>query len=373
MDTVTKLILKRKFARRSPWALAFAIWLVAILGGILVGATVASILCWVLLININKEIGLDRTSRYVQIVAVGIAVLAYSGMLILPWNVCILVSSGVMAAVVPGFQLNFLDYTLTATVITIVALPVFVFVGKLICRHTNYTIPEELVKGNIKMDVTQIVALICVIFVFCSLFAPNFFSDTSLIAQFSNTIGVAGTLILAAIIMEIVVIGKESICEIDHSFRNYVNWVTILLVMAALVIANFLTTEDSGINAFLQGLLQPVFGGKTLLIFLVLLCIICTISTNCLNNAVLMTLLIPIAALFAPEYGVSNQYLVTIMAILLTMGLMLPSGSINGSLLHAQSQLITSPQAMKWSFVLTTVYSIITIIISMVNCSLGII
>ena len=60
------------------------------------------------------------------------------------------------------------------------------------------------------------------------------------------------------------------------------------------------------------------------------------------------------------------------MSILLTMGLMLPSGSIIGSLLHSQENLITSPQAMKWSFVLTLVYSCIMIVMSLVVCTLGI-
>lgn len=372
MDTVSKLILKRKFAKSSPWALAFAIWLVATIGGVLVGSAISVILCWVLFSNVVETIGVDRKSRYVQIVTCGIAVMAYSGNGILPWNVCILVSSAILSAVVPEFQINFLDYTLVATLITVLALPAFVVLGKILCPHVDYIIPDEIVEGDIKMDAAQGVALGCVLFVFFSLFAPNFLPETSLISKFSGTIGVAGTLILVAIIMEIAVVGKESICEINYSFKHYMNWGTILLVMAALGIAGFLTADGTGISVFLKNILAPIFGGKSLLLFLILLCIICTVATNCLNNAVMMTLLIPIAALFAPEYGVSNQYLVSIMSILLTMGLMLPSGSIIGSLLHSQENLITSPQAMKWSFVLTLVYSCIMIVMSLVVCTLGI-
>lgn len=372
MDTVSKLILKRKFAKRSPWGLAFAIWLVAIVGGILVGPAVCVILCWVLFSNIVDIIGVDRKSRYVQIVTCGIAVMTYSGNGIIPWNSCILISSAIMSAVVPGFQINFLDYTVVATIITVLALPAFILLGKILCPNVDYTVPDEIIKGDIKMDASQMVALGCVLFVFCSLFAPNFFPETSAISKFSSTIGVPGTMILVSIIMELVVVGKESICEIGYSFKHYINWSTILLVMAALVIAGFLTADGTGISVFLKNLLAPVFGGKSLLLFLILLCIICTVATNCLNNAVMMTLLIPIAALFAPDYGVSNQYLVSIMSILLTMGLMLPSGSIIGSLLHAQENLITSSQAMKWSLVLTLVYSCIMIVMSLIVCTLGI-
>lgn len=372
MDTVSKLILKRKFAKASPWMLALALYMTAAIGGILVGSTISCLLVWSLFSNIVDIIETDRKSRYVQIVTCGIAVMAYSGNLMLPWNVCILVSSAIMSAVVPGFQLNFLDYTIIAAIITIIAIPALTLLGKILCPKVDYTIPEEFIKGNIKMDMSQIVAFVCVLFVFIVLFAPNFVQETSLISKFSNTLGVSGVLILVSIIMELVVVGREGICSIDYSFKHYLNWGTVFLVMAALVIAGYLTSDGTGISALLKNVLYPVFEGKSLLFFLILLCIICTVATNCLNNAVMMTLLIPIGAIFAPIYGISNQYLVTIMAILLTFGLMLPSGSIIGSLLHAQDNLITSSQAMKYCFIMTFLYCVIVIILSLIVCTLGI-
>lgn len=52
MDTVSKIILKRKFAKTSPWMLALALYLTAAIGGILVGSTIACLLVWSLFSNI---------------------------------------------------------------------------------------------------------------------------------------------------------------------------------------------------------------------------------------------------------------------------------------------------------------------------------
>ena len=85
----------------------------------------------------------------------------------------------------------------------------------------------------------------------------------------------------------------------------------------------------------------------------------------------MMSLLVPIGAMFAMNYGVSNQWLITIMSALLIHGLVLPSGSMLGSLLHAQSKLTTSGQAMKYAAIQEVFLCLIVIVVSLVVCTFG--
>ena len=57
-----------------------------------------------------------------------------------------------------------------------------------------------------------------------------------------------------------------------------------------------------------------------------------------------MTLLIPTSLAFAGAYGVSQQILVALFAIILYQGLVLPSGSILGALLHGNKDWLTAKQ-----------------------------
>ena len=89
------------------------------------------------------------------------------------------------------------------------------------------------------------------------------------------------------------------------------------------------------------------------------------IITNCLNNIVTMTLMIPTSMAFAATYGVSPELIVTIFAIILYQGLVLPSGSILGALLHANNNWLTAKQIYMYAtygeLLLALVMSVIAI------------
>ena len=119
--------------------------------------------------------------------------------------------------------------------------------------------------------------------------------------------------------------------------KHSIPWDLYFLLAAALAISTAITAEGTGVSPFLKMIFNPLLANKTAFIFLFILTFIGVIVTNCLNNIVTMTLLIPTSLAFAGAYGVSQQILVALFAIILYQGLVLPSGSILGALLLASS------------------------------------
>ena len=149
LDTITLFILQRKFARKSPWLLALAMFIAAFVGGALVGTMVTCILLWVLLGKLRDSMELDINNPYIHYIACGMAICAYCGYTIVPWNAMILITNGVMAAVNPSFVVNFMSYSMVGIILSIVTLPALVLVGKLVCPKIDVTIPDENSVANI--------------------------------------------------------------------------------------------------------------------------------------------------------------------------------------------------------------------------------
>ena len=110
------------------------------------------------------------------------------------------------------------------------------------------------------------------------------------------------------------------------------------------LISTAVTAEGTGVKEFLKIITAPLLANKSAFIFLAILVLIGAVITNCLNNIVTLTLLIPTSLAFAAGYGVSAQFLVAVFSIILYQGVVLPSGSVMGAMLHGNREWLTAKQ-----------------------------
>ena len=99
MDTICKLILKRNFARKSPWLLALALYIICAVSSALMGNVVTCLLLWSMFDNMIDIMKIDRKHPYIPFVVAGIAVVSYTSYMVVPWNVGILICNAIMTAV----------------------------------------------------------------------------------------------------------------------------------------------------------------------------------------------------------------------------------------------------------------------------------
>lgn len=214
-------------------------------------------------------------------------------------------------------------------------LPVLTGFFKLICPKFDYDAVTTIVKNErVQMNLKQKLALLNVILVSLLMMAPSFLPKGTALYAFIGNFGVIGGMCAASVLMMVIVIGGETLGDIVEGMRKSIPWDMYFLLAAALSLSTAITAEGTGVGPFLKIVCAPLLADKNAFIFLAILVLIGAVVTNCLNNIVTLTLLIPTSLAFAAAYGVSGQFLVAVFAIILYQGVVLPSGSVMGAMLH---------------------------------------
>ena len=119
--------------------------------------------------------------------------------------------------------------------------------------------------------------------------------------------------------------------------------------MAALTISSFIASDATGIATLLVNIVKPLLAGRSAFVFMVLMVFIGCIITNCINNVVTITLLVPISMTFLVVNGGSPLLMASLFAIILLQGVVMPAGSVLGALLHGNEEWLTAGLVYKYA------------------------
>lgn len=92
------------------------------------------------------------------------------------------------------------------------------------------------------------------------------------------------------------------------------------------------------------------------------------IITNCINNIVTLTLLVPISLSFLTANGGNPLLMCALFAIILLQGVVMPAGSVLGALLHGNDEWLTPTLIYKYA---TLFELVLAIVVSLVGIPLG--
>lgn len=363
LQFVAEWVLTKKFVTKSPMMMALGFFIASVLAGIFVGNPAASIFLWAIFYDVVGKLGVPKKSPYVTAVLVGIVVLTYTGNAILPYYVFLQIGLGIMAAADPSFTLNLGSFSLLSIVINIVLVPALLLVTKLLCRNVNFKIDENIInkKGN-KLNREQKIVFVTLICVVALLIVPNFL-PASAIKTFLLNFGTVGAMCLGAVVLMVITVNGQSINDIGESMKTALPWSTYFMLAAALAISNGITADGTGVVELLSNVFGPVLGGKSMFVFMAILVVIGVVLTNIMNNIVTYTLLIPLSLPFAATCGVPEQLIVALLAIILCQGVVMPSGSVMGALLHANKDWLTTSMIYKYAICFELTLAIITILV----------
>lgn len=363
LQYVAEWVLTKKFVTKSPMMMALGFYIASVLAGMFVGNPAASIFLWVIFYDVVGKVGIQRKSPYVTAVMVGIVVLTYTGNLALPYNAFLQIGMGIMTAADASFAMNLGAYSLTAIAINIVLVPVLLIVTKLLCKNVKFDIPEDIIsRKNSKLTKEQKIVFFTLICVVLLLIVPNFL-PASAVKAFLLNFSTVGFMCLGAVVLMVITVNGKSINDIGESMKTALPWSTYFMLAAALAISSGITAEGTGVIELLNNIFSPVFAGKSMFAFMAILLLVGCILTNIMNNIVTYTLLIPLSLPFAASCGVPEQLIVALLAIILCQGVVLPSGSVMGALLHANQEWLTTSMIYKYTIVFELGLVIVCILI----------
>ena len=159
---------------------------------------------------------------------------------------------------------------------------------------------------------------------------------------------------------------NEKVIDVVDAFKNGIDWTMIFIIALAFYMATLLTSETTGISAFLVDLTEPLLGGRSVFATIAILIITGAIFTNCFNNLVCATILIPLAMVYCIANGANAAILTVAFPIVLIQGCVMPSGSVLGALMHGNKEWLKSSDIYKYATVYTMLLAVVTACIGQV-------
>ena len=143
-------------------------------------------------------------------------------------------------------------------------------------------------------------------------------------------------------------------------------WPTFFLCISAILLGNVLTNESTGISAFLNVILGPIFQNMSSVTFCLMLMVITVILTNLCNSLVIGMLLQPVIATFCLTSGMNPASLVALLIIfVLSSAGITPAASPFATMLHGNKDWLQPNYVYQYA-------SIFVLIELVIICAVGI-
>jgi len=328
----------RKSVLGKPWIFTFIFLLsIAILSG-LTSAVAATVIGWSILYSISDVLGYKRTDGYNLMMIFGLAFSSQIGMSLIPFKNVPLAVLGAWENM-SGQPVDYLKYMLIAAVCTFVSILVYLAIAKFVFRpdvtklkHLSLEkmdVADELVLNKTQKIVFAFFALLILMLVWPSFGPKEFFVTT-----FIDKLGTAGTVMIIIIFMMIIKPEGKALFSFKDMVNKGVMWGIILLLAVVQPISTAMSDEATGITAFLVNIMQPVFEGKSSLMFIIVIGLAAAIITNVVNNIAIGVALMPVIYAYSSSMGYNGEVASIMVAMCVLLALLTPSASSSAALLH---------------------------------------
>ena len=365
MTYVANWILSRKFASKGPWFVSLAFWIACcICSALITNCLPVVILMWAMFYDVVGKMGVPRTDRWVQITLVMMCVVGYTGSVIMPYCGWLLMAY----ALAGGLAINFGAHTLLMVVMNIVIIAIFFTVCQfLLGRNMKLCTVEDIVSvKQEKMTKQQKWGLFYLVLLGVAIFLPNIVDASvpgvGILTGLAGTTGGIGTFSIICILMCITRIDGKPLMDPIEGMKN-IPWPLYYLLLCALFLASLISAEETGISTTivtaLNGLLGNIGVFGVMAIFVAFGCLV----TNGINNVVCMNIFIPIGVAMVSGMGGNPAVLVELLQVVLYLGLVLPSGSAVGALMHGNIEWLQTKSIYKYASIGCVIVTLVCLFI----------
>lgn len=349
---MVKFFLSWKLIEGRPYLFLFTIMLCAYVMSGLTTPMASLLLLWPLVVELAHQLGYKKGDKIFYSLICGVHIGTTLGQPMLPFKgSAYMILSAIQEATggVIGYS-NYIIYNFTMAVIIILTFVMFVKyvlradVEKIKSLKTEDILKEKLPPMNLQQ---KFMMTMCGVFII-SLLLPNFLPTTLAPIAFLNSLGLLGVISISIVVLMIAQYKGKSIFDFGAIAKQSFSWNVYFLVASALYVCNAVTAEITGIKPFLIDVLQPLLGGKSDFVFIIIVLAFALITTNFANNAGMALILVPIIAAFADQYiGVNSVVLSVCMMMMVYVALLTPAASPFAGMLFSRSDLVDFEDIMK--------------------------
>ena len=123
-------------------------------------------------------------------------------------------------------------------------------------------------------------------------------------------------------------------------YKRQVQWDAVALMAIAFTLSPMLTSEGTGVSEWMMQIINPILGGRSALLFMVLVGIITIVLTNVANNTVIMILMMTLIGVFQQSEPINVPVMGFVMLFMSQIAFLLPASSFYGAVIHSQAEIV---------------------------------
>lgn len=381
---IARFILTRKVIEGRPWIFTGAIVFGSYLMSVFVGCFAPIFLFWPVLTSVYDDVGFKKTDLYPKLMTIMVVMAALVGFPVPPYmgNGLALIgfwqgiSGNAIAngAKIAGATINTGTYFVGLLVLGAALLLALILLMKFVFKpdvKPLETVTIEMLNKNPlpPMDFSQkAYSVVYVIMILCMLL-PTLIPGVPIL-QFiqNNTYGLG--LVFVTVLLVIKHNG-ESLLRFNQVMATKINWGTYFIIGAAMIIGTALTsspvegvTQATGITAFINAILSPIFSGMSGTIFTIFILIAAVLLTNICNSLVIGMILQPVILSYCVQSGAAAAPIITLLifTVLLTAAIT-PAASPFAAMMFGNKEFLTNGDIYKYCSIMVIVEVALIIVV----------
>ena len=342
-DYFTNWLLSRKMLQGHPWRLTITILFGAYLIESIGGGIAILFLLWELVYKIADQAKMPRRHLYCGLMAVALMMCNVLGLNLFPFKPSYLFIMGTFQRMtgmqdVPMLIALIMNFVIAVAMIAFYIL-IMRFVLKVDLSMLQNVSTEAFVQQLPPMNKKQKFCVAYLLLFIVMIILPGtvgLFSQGP-ISVMLQKLGTVGMCYLMFGVLYIVRIEGERIL-VFSKVAPQIQWDAVALMAIAFTLSPMLTAEGTGVSEWMMQIINPLLGGKPVLVCMILVGIITIILTNVANNTVIMILMITIISVFQKTLPVNIPVMGFMMLYMSQIAFMLPASSFYGAVVHSQAE-----------------------------------
>ena len=236
---------------------------------------------------------------------------------------------------------SYMLLTIVFSLLMMITYPIFMkLCGCDFSKLANVDVEESFgsaLKGGGKLTQRQAIALGSVgVFVVVITVASLFANAVPILGWINTKIGCLGLMILLWLFVILWKVDGEPVMNMRQAAASF-QWDMLMLIAVALLVSNALTATETGVSAYVGGVLGPIFAGQHPLVFLLVVGGFTIVLTNFSNNiACCFVMLNIVCSMYNNGFPVNvtaAAFVISVTSVFVAY--LTPAASMPGALMHA--------------------------------------
>ena len=343
-DWMIAKLLGSKFAKRSAISVVMIFFIIFYVANVIGLVWFTYFALFPLVAKTLLKCGYEKGDKFNILFLTGCLLIGGFGLILFPFLQSGVMMSGTITAAT-GAALDDAGYMTMNIVLAIVLIVTYPILMKVLgcdfSKLANIDIEEQFASaikaGNGKLTKAQSLALgSIVVFIVVVVLASFFGSKIAILGWLNTNYGVLGLMFLLLLFGVAVKVDGKPLLDMKKAAASF-SWDIFFLMGMAMMVSNALVAQETGISAFVAGILTPIFANVHPVVFIIVIGGLSILLTNVANNIAIAFVMLNIAAaMYNAGFPVNITALTYIVASgALCTGVLTPAASVNGVLLHA--------------------------------------